>query len=332
MNLIVPMAGRGKRLRPHTLHVPKPLLPVAGKPIVQRLVEDIAAICREPIEEIAFVIGDFGAEVERSLAEIAQAVGAKPRIFYQEEPLGTAHAVLCARECLGGEVLIAFADTLFRADFQLDRSKDGAIWVNYVEDPRPFGVVTLDDKGHITAMVEKPQEFVSDLAIIGIYYLKDGKWLEREMQYLLDNNLKHKGEYQLTDALDRMIKQGAVLEAGRVNEWLDCGNKEAVLDTNLRVLTYDDKAAVIDPTAAITDSVIIQPCYIGPGVVITRSVVGPHCSIGAHSKVEAAVLENVILHTNTSVAHISLKDTMVGQDATVTRQAQCLNVGAFSAA
>ena len=170
------MAGRGSRLRPHTLTVPKPLIPIAGKPIVQRLVEDISSVCNQKIEEIAFIIGDFGEEVEKSLIQIAESLGAKGSIYHQQEALGTAHAILCAKESLNGNVVVAFADTLFKADFSLDNSADGIIWVKQIEDPSAFGVIKLDDNNVITDFVEKPNEFVSDLAIIGIYYFNDGKY------------------------------------------------------------------------------------------------------------------------------------------------------------
>ena len=143
MKIIVPMAGRGSRLRPHTLTVPKPLIPIAGKPIVQRLVEDIVKVCGKEVDEIAFIIGDFGKEVEERLVKIAEGLGAKGRIYYQDKPLGTAHAILCAQESLEGNCVVAFADTLFRADFTLDNTKDGIIWVSQIDDPSAFGVVKL---------------------------------------------------------------------------------------------------------------------------------------------------------------------------------------------
>ncbi|MBY0426847.1 MAG: nucleotidyltransferase family protein, partial [Cytophagales bacterium] len=149
MKIIVPMAGMGKRMRPHTLTVPKPLVPIAGKPIVTRLVEDIAKVCGQKIDEVAFIIGDFGKEVEKKLIDVAESIGAKGSIYYQDKPLGTAHAILCAKESLEGPVIVAFADTLFKADFKLDANQDGIIWVHKVEDPRPFGVVQLDASGSI---------------------------------------------------------------------------------------------------------------------------------------------------------------------------------------
>src|SRR6185295_13940250 len=150
MKIIIPMAGMGKRMRPHTLTVPKPLIAVAGKPIVQWLVEDIIKVCKEKVDEIAFVIGDFGKEAEDKLKKIAESLGAKASISYQDEPHGTAHAILCAKDALKGKVIIAFADTLFRADFTMDESHDGVIWVNKIEDPRMFGVVKVNETGYIT--------------------------------------------------------------------------------------------------------------------------------------------------------------------------------------
>jgi len=285
MRIIVPMAGMGKRMRPHTLTIPKPLIPVGGKPIVQRLVEDITKVCGEPIEEIAYIIGDFGQEVEKNLINIAEKLGAKGTIYYQDEPLGTAHAILCAKESLKGKVVVAFADTLFKADFTIDTSKEGIIWVNKIEDPRAFGVVKINSNNVITDFVEKPQEFVSDLAIIGIYYIKDGEYLRSELQYLLDNDIKDKGEYQLTNALENMKNKGTKFSPESVTEWLDCGNKDATVYTNQRILELNKNDQLISNSMKKNNSIVIEPCFIGENVEITDSVVGPHVSIGANSKI-----------------------------------------------
>ena len=239
MKIIVPMAGRGSRLRPHTLTVPKPLIPIAGKPIVQRLVEDIVSVCGDKkVDEIAFIIGDFGDQVEADLKKVAENLGAKGSIYYQDKPLGTAHAIHCAADSMDDEIVVAFADTLFRADFTLDTEADSVIWVKQVEDPSAFGVVQFAEDGTINNFVEKPQEFVSDLAIIGIYYFKDGPGLRKELKYLLDNNIMDKGEYQLTDALSSLLKQGKVFKPGTVNDWMDCGNKAITVETNSKMLGY----------------------------------------------------------------------------------------------
>ena len=215
MNLIIPMAGRGSRLRPHTLTVPKPLVSVAGKPIVQRLVEDLASMSPRPFDNIAFVIGDFGPAVEKDLLSLAESLGAKGHIRHQEQPLGTAHAVWCAQEFLDGEAVVAFADTLFRADFNLDDGADGHLFVKRIEDPRQFGVVVLDDAGVIQAYAEKPEEPVSDLAMIGIYHFRDAAGLKREIGKLIDGGVQKGGEYQLPDALRELTEQGVRFKIGR---------------------------------------------------------------------------------------------------------------------
>ena len=215
------MAGMGKRMRPHTLTTPKPLIKVAGKSIVNWLIEDIAAVCGDTISEIGFVVGRFGEAVEKELIQIAESVGAKGRIFYQDTAEGTGHAILCAKECLKGEVIVAFADTLFRTNFNLDKSKDGVIWVHKVANPSSFGVIKFNENNIITDFVEKPVEFVSDLAIIGIYYFKSGETLHSELQFLIDNDIREKGEYQLTNAMENMKNKGMQFVPGAVDEWLD---------------------------------------------------------------------------------------------------------------
>ena len=332
MRIIVPMAGMGKRMRPHTLTVPKPLIPIAGKPIVQRLVEDIAKVCGEPVQEVAFIIGRFGAETEQRLVQIAESVGAKGTIHYQDEPLGTAHAILCAQSALTGPVVVAFADTLFKADFTLDSSVPGTIWVQKVDDPKPFGVVKLNEQGQITDFVEKPQEFVSDLAIIGIYYFQDGEYLRQELQYLLDNDIKDKGEYQLTNALENMKNKGTTFVPGRVTEWLDCGNKDATVFTNQRYLEYLQERGenLVSASAKITNSVLIPPVYVGEGAIITDSVVGPHVSLGSHSNVRGSVLSNSIVQTSATVLHANVTNSMIGNHATVTSTPDDLSLGDYN--
>ncbi|OON66734.1 sugar phosphate nucleotidyltransferase [Hymenobacter sp. CRA2] len=333
MKIIVPMAGMGKRMRPHTLTVPKPLIPIAGKPIVQRLVEDIAKVVGEPVSEVAFIVGRFGTEVEQNLIKIAESVGAKGTIHYQDEPLGTAHAILCAQSALDGPVVVAFADTLFKADFTLDTSADGTIWVQRVEDPRPFGVVKLNEQGQITELIEKPQEFVSDLAIIGIYYFRDGEYLKRELQYLLDNDIRDKGEYQLTNALENMKNQGAVFIPGRVTEWLDCGNKDATVYTNQRYLEYLREAGedTVSKSAKLTNSVIIPPVYIGENVVLENSVIGPHVSVGDGSVVKHSVVANSIIQKAAAVTNANVTNSMIGSNASFTGTPADLSVGDYNA-
>jgi glucose-1-phosphate thymidylyltransferase len=330
MKIIVPMAGRGSRLRPHTLTVPKPLIPVAGKPIVQRLVEDITKVCGEKVDEIAFIIGDFGSAVEQELIELAQNLGAKGSIYHQEEALGTAHAILCAKPSLTGKVVVAFADTLFRANFTLDSEADGIIWVNQIDDPRAFGVVKLDAGNTITDFVEKPETFVSDLAIIGIYYFKDGQNLSNELQYLIDNNIKEKGEFQLTNALENMKNKGVKFKPGQVDEWLDCGNKNATVYSNQRVLEFEKNEELISPTAIIINSVVIPPSLIQEGARIENSIVGPHTTIGKNSQITNSVISNSIVQHTAKVHGANITNSMIGSHAVYRGSARDLSIGDYN--
>jgi len=324
------MAGMGKRMRPHTLTVPKPLIPIAGKPIVHRLVEDIAKVCGQGVEEIAFVVGRFGEEVEQKLIEIAESVGAKGSIYYQDEPLGTAHAVYCAEKSLDGNVVVAFADTLFKADFTLDPTKEGIIWVQKVLDPRQFGVVKLNQEGTITDFIEKPQEFVSDLAIIGIYYFKDGKALKTEIKHLLDNNIHVKGEFQLTDALENLKQKGTRFVPGQVGEWLDCGNKNETVKTNSRYLTYLADQKLIADSALVINSTIIPPVFIGENTRITNSVIGPHVSVGNNTEISHSVISESIIQENTTISQAVFTNSMIGNFARIEKQPSEYSVGDYN--
>ena len=331
MKLIIPMAGMGKRMRPHTLTVPKPLIHVAGKPIVQRLVEDIAAVVDEKIDEIAFVVGRFGGEVEENLLSIADSLGAKGKICYQDLPLGTAHAILCAEETLTGKVIVAFADTLFKADFKFDQENDGIIWVQKIQDPSAFGVVKVNAENVITDFVEKPKEFVSDLAIIGIYFFKDGANLKKELQYLIDNNVQEKGEYQLTNALENMKSKGIKFSPGQISEWLDCGNKDATVYTNQRILEFKSKSEkLVNDSAVIENSVIVPPCYIGAGVKIINSVVGPYASVGVKTVIKNSIVSNSIIQAHSKISNSNLTNSMVGNNAELEGKTLDLSVGDFN--
>ncbi len=327
MNLIIPMAGMGTRMRPHTLTTPKPLLAVAGKPIVKRLCEDIVSVCSEPVKEIGFIIGDFGKKVEEQLLEIAKNAGAEGKIYYQKEALGTGHAVLCAEPSLKGKTIVAFADTLFRADFILDEQQDGIIWTHRVKDPSAFGVVKTNQKGIITGFVEKPKTFVSDQAIIGIYYFNDGEFLRDELQYLIDNNVSKAGEYQLTDALENMRQKGTRFLTGDVTEWMDCGNKNATVDTNKKVLIYEKN---LKTNLETQNAVIIQPCFMGENVKIKNAIVGPYVSLGKNSSIENSVVTNSIIGENSYIKFAVLDNTMIGNNATWEGKAVELSLGDFS--
>lgn len=330
MKIIIPMAGKGTRLRPHTLTVPKPLIPVAGKPIIQRLVEDLALSYGDKIEEIAYIVGDFGPDVERELILIAERLGARGKIYHQEKALGVGHAIYCAWESLNGKCMIAFADTLFKADFHFDTREDGVIWVQKVKDPSSFGVVKLDDKGYITGFVEKPSTFVSDLAIVGIYYFREGEKLRAALHQIITQDIKEKNEYQLTTALELLKNEGTRFATGDIEEWLDCGNKEAILFSNERMLEFHRDKGLVASTALIEQSVIIPPCFIGENAVIRNAVVGPYVSVGHNSVVENTVITNSIIQNKSQIKNALLEDSMVGNSSKFVGSKDELNIGDFS--
>tara|TARA_R110001632_G_scaffold99271_1_gene206009 strand:+ start:12501 stop:13517 length:1017 start_codon:yes stop_codon:yes gene_type:complete len=335
MKIIVPMAGIGSRLRPHTLTIPKPLTVIAGKPIVQRLVEDIASVVNQPINEIAFIIGPaakgFPSNTKEELLKIAKELGAKGSVYIQEEALGTAHAIFCAKDSLTGPCVVAFADTLFKADFTLDAEADGAIWVKQVEDPSAFGVVKLHD-GYITDFVEKPTNFVSDLAIIGIYYFKDGDKLSQEIKHLIDNDIRPSGEFQLTEVLETLKKDGAKFVPGKVDVWMDCGKKDPTVDTNKQVLGFEhDKGNnLVADSVTLENSEIIQPCYIGENVVLKNTKIGPYVSIGENSFIEDSEISNSLIQTNVQISNAKLENAMIGNHAKYDGNYTSVSIGDYT--
>ncbi len=315
MRIIIPMAGRGTRLRPATLTLPKPLIPVAGKPMVQLLVETLSKSFAGQIEEIAFIVGDFGADVERDLIEIAQKFGAKGTIYRQEKALGVGHAILQAAPSLHGKTMVAFADTLFKCDFAFDPASDGVIWVQKVADPSMYGVVKLDADGIITELVEKPSTPVSNLAIVGIYYFREGEKLRAQLERIVREGIKEKNEFQLTTALEFLKNEGTKFRTGEVEEWLDCGNKDMILQTNERMLAFADPEKLVSKKATIENSVILAPSFVGAGATIKNSVIGPFASIGEGSKIENSVIASSIVQQKATVRNAVLASSMIGNHA-----------------
>ena len=329
------MAGRGSRLRPHTLTVPKPLIPVAGKPIVHRLVADIAQVLNEDIEEIAFILGDpafFGEEVVASLKELAKDLGAKASIYRQLDPKGTGHAIMCAEPSLSGPAVIAYADTLIRADFNLDKEADSVIWTKRVDNPEAYGVVNLNDADQITELVEKPTSYVSDQAVIGIYYFKEVAGLKKELQYVLDHNIINGGEYQINDGIKRMMADGKIFKTGTVSEWMDCGNKEITIETNRRMLGFlaESEEKLLSENIITENSNIIEPCYIGNNVILKNSTIGPFASIGDGTVIENSNVKNSIIQTNSLVKNATLDNAMIGNYAIFDGNFTNVSIGDYS--
>jgi len=330
------MAGRGSRLRPHSLTVPKPLIPVAGQPIVHRLVKDIAKVLKQPIEEIAFVLGDpawFGDYVVSSLQDLAKSLGAKASIYRQDKPLGTGHAIMCAEPSLSGPAVIAYADTLIRAAFDLDPTADSVIWTKQVDNPEAYGVVKLNANQEIIELVEKPETFVSDQAVIGIYYFKDVAVLKGKLQEILDENIMNGGEYQINDGIKRMMADGKVFKTGTVDEWMDCGNKNITIETNQRMLGFlkaDAEEQLVASSVSLENSNIIEPCFIGENVVLKNTTVGPYVSIGNDSVVEDSTIKNSLIQTNTTIKNANLDNAMIGNHVKYDGNYTAISIGDYS--
>ncbi len=330
------MAGRGSRLRPHSLTVPKPLIPVAGQPIVHRLVKDIAKVLKQPIEEIAFVLGDpafFGNDVVESLTALAESLGAKASIYRQDQPLGTGHAIMSAKPSLSGPAVIAYADTLIRAEFDLDPTADSVIWTKRVANPEAYGVVKLDSNENIVELVEKPETFISDQAVIGIYYFKDVAVLKEKLQEVLDENIMNGGEYQINDGIKRMMADGRVFKTGTVDEWMDCGNKAVTLDTNARMLGFlkaDNEEQLIDDSVVLENSKVIEPCYIGKGTVLKNTTVGPHVSIGRDCVIENSTVKNSLIQNQTTIKNANLDEAMIGNHVKYNGEFTKISIGDYT--
>lgn len=329
------MAGRGSRLRPHSLTVPKPMLPVAGAPIVAQLVNEIAKVVDQPIEEVAFILGDpafFGPSIEEELIHVAQALGAKASIYRQLEPLGTGHAVMCAADSLSGPIIVAYADTLIRTDLSLDPSVDGMIWVKKVENPKAYGVVKMNDKNQITALVEKSQEFISDWAVIGIYYFKEGAAIKAELAKSMAQARKKGEEFLLNEGILSMMDKGAVFTPGAVNEWMDCGQPKITLQTNakmLDILTAEGQKLVAEDVI-LENSQIIPPCYIGPGVVLKNTTVGPHTAVGEGTQIENSTISNSLVQKHSVIQNAQFKEAMIGNHVRFNGNFNFVSIGDFS--
>ena len=330
------MAGRGSRLRPHSLTVPKPLIPVAGQPIVHRLVKDIAKVLNQPITEIAFVLGDpawFGDDVVSSLKDLAKSLGANASIYRQDQPLGTGHAIMCAKDSLSGPAVIAYADTLIRADFNLDPDADAVIWTKQVDQPEAYGVVKLNEQNEIIELVEKPEQFVSDLAVIGIYYFKEVSQLKEQLQTVLDNNIIHGGEYQINDGIKGMMSEGKVFKTGVVSEWMDCGNKAITLETNQRMLGFlkaDGEEQLVADTVKTENTTIIEPCYIGDNVVLKNTTIGPYVSVGNNCVIEDSTVKNSLIQNHTTIKNANLDEAMIGNHVKFDGKFTKISIGDYS--
>jgi glucose-1-phosphate thymidylyltransferase len=233
---------------------------------------------------------------------------------------------------LNGSAVIAYADTLIRADFDLDTTADSVIWVKQVEQPEAFGVVKLNEANEIVELVEKPMEFVSDLAVIGIYYFKDIAVLKDELQSVLDNNIIHGGEYQINDGIKQMMSKGMKFVPGKVDEWMDCGNKEVTVDTNNRMLGFlhADGENLVSEDVKLENATIIPPCFIGENVVLINATVGPNVSLGKGCHIVNSTIKNSLVQTHVHIKNASLDNAMIGNHANFDGNFTNISIGDYS--
>ena len=322
MKAIIPLAGLGTRLRPHTLSRPKPLVQVAGKPVLGHILDRMAGL---PISQMVFITGYLGEQIE---TYVRSTYKFKSAFVEQKELKGQAHALLLAREYIDEPVLIVFVDTIFEADLTLleNLDGDGAIFVKEVEDPRRFGVVVLED-GIVKRLVEKPKEPVSNLAVVGVYYLRDWKLFLDCLTELLERDIKTGGEYYLADALQLMVARGARLRAFPIGVWQDAGTAEALLESNRYLLgTVGNQVQGV-----VENSVIVPPVYVSAGAKLSNSVVGPNVSVASGATITDSVLKECVIGENTQISSAVLADSLIGSNAVVQWDSHRLNLSDYSA-
>ena len=329
MKLIIPMAGRGKRLRPQSNVTPKPLLSVCGQSMVERIVAGFERTLPRPVTDCVFILGpSFEREARPLLTDICRRYKAAPHFVVQHEPLGTGHAVAVAKDYLSGEGIVVYADTVFDMGAPADlKDTDVMVWVKHVDDPSRFGVAVREGD-RVVAFIEKPQELISTEALIGIYYVRDLSVLHASIQHLFDQEIRGKGgEYYLTDAFDHMLASGLVFRTTSVKHWLDCGTLPAFRDTVRHLL--DSEAGAPSPEV-LDRCTIIPPVYMAPGAHAEDSVIGPYACLEKGARVARSVVRNSILFEGARVSDTVLKDSFVGAHSTVSPSAVTVNVGDFS--
>ncbi len=335
MKIIIPMAGRGSRLRPHTFTTAKPLVKIAGKSILAQLIKDAVKMIDEPVDEMAFIVGDesfFGDKIIQELKLLAKKYNSTASIYRQLTPLGTGHAIMCAEKSLSGKALIIYPDTLIKTNEPFDKEADAVIWTKEVENPEAYGVVKLNDKGEVTALVEKPTEFVSNLAVIGLYYFKEISQLKKQLQKVIKENLMNSGEYQINDGLLKMMREGKIFKVGKVSAWLDCGNVKSSINSNKEMLDFhnNDNLELISNNIKLINSNIIEPVFIADNVVIQNSTIGPHVSIYKEANICDSKLENSIIGERTEILNADIKDSMIGNNCKYNGNYKSVNIGDFS--
>ena len=315
MKIFIPMAGKGTRLRPFTLTCPKPLLPINDKPIVEHLIDQINSKLTTQIDEIIYILGDesyFNSDVVTSLTLIADKYNAKTKVYRQLDQLGTGHAIMCAEDSLEGPSIIAYADTMIQGQISIDPNVDGIIWVKKVENPSSYGVVSLDEKKNIIDLIEKPQKYISDLAVVGIYYFKDISTIRDELKIHLNEKLSPGKEYLLNYGIERMIEKKKVFKSQEIETWMDCGTPKLLIESAKKIM---NSQIIPEENNSFTQSgnvKIIHPVFIGKNVKIKDSEIGPFVSIGDNTDISNSNIESTLIYKNVRVSNADIANSILG--------------------
>ena len=322
MKIVIPTAGLGTRLRPHTWSKPKPLVSVAGQPVLGHVLDNLKAI--PDVEEYVFIVGYLGDQIEAYLQEIHPDLPV--RFVLQEEMLGQSHAIWLAREGLTGPMCMIFVDTLIETDLSIlqDAPGEAIAWVKEVEDPRRFGVVVPDSQGYVQKIIEKPDDVSNNLAVVGFYYFSEAEVLIQAIESQMEAGTRLGTEFYLADAINVMLEKGLRMRIGTVDVWVDCGKPDAILETNVHLLEHGRD----NSTEAIRDGVaIVPPVYIHPTAEITESVIGPYASISEGCVIQRSILRNCVLDTGTQLENVVLSESLIGRGVRIVGDEQALNLG-----
>ena len=318
MQLIMPMAGRGSRLRPHTWNKPKPLVKVAGKTVLNHIIDRI--LDQVEIDEAIFITSGM----EDQVKEVLTRYDFDQQFFHQEELRGDADALNSARGAVSGPALIVFCDTLFEADLS-DLGDEAIFWCKEVPDASSFGVVKLSG-GYVTEIVEKSPNPPTNLAIIGLYYFPEIERIYEFIDEIFAKDITSKGEYRLADASGMFIKAGGKIRVREVGDWLDCGTADNLISTNRRLIELDPLLCNTEPTVSKSSVVDARVC-LGENVELDRSVIGPNVSVGKNVVIRNSVISESIIDDGVTIENLVLKDSVVGKDAIVKANQRSMNVG-----
>ena len=331
MKVFIPMAGRGARLKPFTLKTPKPLINVAGRPIVSHLINQIALSINTKIEEIIYIIGDecyFDDKIIKLLEDISNQYNAKTKIYRQIEKLGTGHAIMCAKESLNGPAIIAYADTLIHGRLTINDEVDGLIWVKEVKDPSSYGVVRLNSKSNIIELVEKPETYISNKAVVGIYYFKDAAILREELRPYLNQKLSPGEEYLLNFGIEKMIEKDYIFKSQIIENWMDCGTPKLIINSNSKMLTLLTPEPVGYKKEGSVE--VIEPVFMGKNITISNSTIGPGVTINDNVEIKNSNISSSIIMENSKISNTELKNSLIGSNTIFDGKFKNIYLGDYS--